>query len=941
MNHGLSTMPGALRRTAIAAALALGGILPATAAIVTLGDVNPNPGSGVVGILGVGNNAAGSVTVNGGSSLLMERLVLGGGPAGNGTMTVTGAGSKGTVTFGNNANNVDVGGAGAGSLQVLNGASFVYGDSSTACQLNCRIFVSNGAGSSGNVLVQGAGSSLSAVGGVFVGHASVFTMATAGYDYGQPGGASSGSVTVKDGATVSSSFLAVSQPGGGSAPTGAESTTGTVILDGVGSLWTLVRNAAQTGSQALLGAGSGRNTSGSVEVRNGAVMKLDGSSAPSLYSGINLAAVTAGSTTSNAHASLTVTGAGSRVEVDGGVGFLNVGRGNGASAALTVSDGGVITSSGTERGLTYLTIGNGGGTGSATISGTGSLVRLNGRNSATNTEPSAVLNAGAFLAVGTAAGGSGGHGTMTINNGGRLEVDTSALALTNANGQTGMYVGAFGGSTGQLTVSGPGSTLLISAGTGMTPYVGIGRDSGSGSLLISNGGVVEVSSLHTSVPNIGSNVYLPGDLNNFEIGRSVSAGATSGSVTVTGAGSKLLLSGNADGFIQVGRGANANGSLTIASGGQTRSNVVFIGTEAGNGVLNMDAGHMVIDGMLKGGPSAGSGGSLVVGRGGGTGVANIANGSTISISSSAPNPSLSIGGSGTAPGGTGTVNVSGGSTLTVDGPDATIVLGRAAANTGPAIGTLTLSGAGTSVSATGSNARVLMGRTANGTGTVTVGADAALSATALIGVAHDGTASTGGVGTLVVNGTATAAALKIGSNGLVGGNGVINADVTNQGVINPGNSPGKLMINGAFDNSDGKIVLEVQSLGNGQFAMDELVFSDWSKVFMGDGEIEFVFLGATDPTAFQDAGLFGLGSFFKQVDGNGNEAPLDDSLLALFTDTNFSASAAQFAITALSFNPLTGAFNATVGTAVPLPAPLLLMLLAFSLLALQRRRAAR
>jgi T5SS/PEP-CTERM-associated repeat protein len=944
MKHRTTKAP-ALRRSAVFAALALAGLLPATAAIVTLGDVTPDLSSGnATGTTVVGNGAAGSVTVNAGSTLTMERLVMGAGPNGNGSFTVSGAGSKGTVTFNTNAGNLDVGSAGSGSLSVLDGASFVYGGTGTPCQLNCRIFVSNAAGSTGMLGVTGAGSSLSTVGGIIVGQASMFTQAADGFSYGVPGGASSGSAVVLGGGSVSSSFLAVGVPGGGNARTGTESATGTVLLDGIGSVWNLVRNGAQTAGRALLSVGtvsnsggtSFGNTSGIVAIQNGAVMTLDGSSAPGEFSGVNIAAPAVGTVTSNVTGDLTVVGAGSRLQMQGGIGFLNIGRGVGTQATLTVADGGVITGNGTETGLIYMTVGNSGSTGSATISGSGSLVRLNGRNSATNSDPAAVLNSGAFLSVGR----GGGNGSLSISNGGRLEIDTSALALTNPDGQTGLYVGAFSGATGSLSVSGPGSTLLVSSGSGMTPYAAIGRDSGNGSLLISNGGVVEISSTHMSVPNPGSNLYLPGDLNSFEIGRSLSGAPTSGSVTVTGAGSKLLLSGNADAFIQVGQGAGGMGTLTIANGGQTRSSALFIGTASGSGVLNMNAGTVVIDGMLNGGPAAGFGGGLGVGRGGGTGVANISNGSTVTITSSADRASMGIGGSSTAPGGTGSVNLSGGSTLTVQSPNALVGVGAAGSSTQAGIGNLTLSGAGTSFAAVGSGARVLLGAGSNTIGTVTVGAGAALSSEGLIGVAHDGSASTAGIGTLVVNGTATAAQLMIGQNGLLAGNGVVNANVTNQGTIGPGMSPGKLTINGAFDNSGGKIVLEVQSLGNGQYALDELVFADWSQVVLGDGAIEFVFLGDTDPTAFQDAGLFGLGSFFRQLDGNGNEAPLDGSLLALFADASFSASAAQFAISSLGFDPLTGAFNATVAT-VPLPAPVLLTLLGLGLLAAQRRRQPR
>ena len=242
--------------------------------------------------------------------------------------------------------------------------------------------------------------------------------------------------------------------------------------------------------------------------------------------------------------------------------------------------------------------------------------------------------------------------------------------------------------------------------------------------------------------------------------------------------------------------------------------------------------------------------AAVVGRGGGVGTANVANGSTVTIISTAPQAFFAVGGTVTALGGIGTANVSGGSTVTVSSPDARINVGSNGSAGNFGIGTLILSGAGSSVTASGSNAMVLGGAGANTIGTLIVGSGAALTSSSLIGVAHNGTADTGGIGTLIVNGSATAPNIIIGTTGLLGGNGVVHGQVTNHGVVNPGNSPGRLTIDGAFDNSDGKIILEIKMLPNGSFIFDELVFGDPAHVTLGAGAIEFNFLDDTTPAPY-------------------------------------------------------------------------------------------
>jgi len=907
--------------------------LPAAAGIVVVGDVFENPSGGTVDVLAIGNSSTGSVDVSGGSSLTANHLFMGGTTNGVGSLTVSGTTSSTLVTFAN-GDSIGVGAQGTGYLSVLAGATFTYGGTGTPCQASCRVWVSNGAGSNGSLLVSGTGSSFSTVGGIVVGNASVFTQAVGGNDFGIPGGASSGSAQVDTGGTINSSFLSVAQPSAGGASTGAESSSGSAIVDGATSVWSLVRNAAQTGPQALLRVATGQKTSGVVEVRNAATVRLNGSLAADQYSGINVGTIASGTTSINGNGSIAVKGPGSRLEVNGGVGFMNVGRGNGMTGSVTVSDGGFVGGNGTETGLSYLTVGGGGGTGTTTVTGAGSLLRLNGRNSTTNIDPTSIPGAGAFLSVGRGAGGSAGHGTMNVTAGGSVVIDTSALELTNVDGQTGMYVGAFNGSTGAVNVTDPGSKLMITAGSGMAPYVGIGRDNGTGSLTVSGGGKVEVTSSHVSVPNAAN--YLPGDILIFDIGRRVASGDSApsiGTVTVTGAGSELALSGAVDSLLSIGRGNNATGTLSISYGGQVKTKAMLVGTEVGaTGVLNMNAGQLQIDGNLTGGPGAAFGSGLGVGRAGGVGTANIGNGSSVVISSTAPQASLSIGGTGAAPGGTGTMSITGGSTVSVTGPDAFVAVGRNSSATETGIGTLNIIGAGSSVAVNGVNAAVRIGAGSNTFGTVSVGAGASLSAGSLIGIAHDGSVDTGGVGALIVNGTASATDLIVGSAGLLSGNGVINANVTNYGVINPGNTPGRLTINGAFDSDLGKIILEVQSLGSGQFEFDEIVFGDPSQVNIGAAAIEFHFLGDTDPEAFEATGGFNIGAFLQLADGSGGLEPMEPSV---FAGVAFSASSSAYQITEFTYNPDTGGFTVT---AVPEPGTWALMFGGLLLIAGAARR---
>lgn len=71
-------------------------------------------------------------------------------------------------------------------------------------------------------------------------------------------------------------------------------------------------------------------------------------------------------------------------------------------------------------------------------------------------------------------------------------------------------------------------------------------------------------------------------------------------------------------------------------------------------------------------------------------------------------------------------------------------------------------------------------------------------------------------GSLLVNGTfTTGGGLTVFQNALLGGSGVINGNVLNNGIVAPGNSPGTLTINGNFtQSSSGRLQIEIASLSN-------------------------------------------------------------------------------------------------------------------------------
>lgn len=891
---------------------------PAGAGISSSGAVSPDPSSGTVaGRLSIGSGATGQVTVDGGHVLSALQLGLGDGGTGNGSLTLSGAGTRVNVTGVNSGGlgNFDLGSWGTGSVSVLAGASFEHGVNTADCVANCRIFIGNAAGSNGSLTVSGVGSSFSTLGRIIVANGSVFSVAANGFDYGTPGATTQGHVGIAAGGVMSAALLTVGSAGGGLARTGAEQSLGSLSVDGAGALLTLTRNSAFTGNIALLAIANGANATGVVDIKSGGIVRLDSNVAPTLFNGVNL-----GSGGPTANGTLRIDGAGSLLELSGGIGFINVGvNAAGSTGVMLITGGGRVAGTG-EAGLPFANIGRDGATGTLTVSGNdgagqASTLRLAGRNP--------VTDGGAFLNIGGLYNsGRPGSGTVNILGGGRIEIDTTSLLTNVPNARPGMYVGVGQGASGTLNIAGKSaltgaaSLLNITGGTGVTPYVGVGRDGATGNVTASGGGRWLISSTHASTTNAN------GDTIQLSIGdRSTGTdnpgpGASIGTVTVTGAGSEVALTGLSDRYLSVGSGNGAIGTLNVSNGGVARSLSMLVGTSAGStGAVNVNAARIELGGAVTSGPGAGTGGSFSVGRSGGTGTANFTNGAVLQIATATANASINAGGTNPAPGGIGTINVLSGSQLLVSGPGATLRVGGAGNVTAAGIGTLNIAGAGSGVYLAGAGARALIGAAADTIGTLTVGAGSTLSASDLIGVAHDGTSNTGGTGTLIVNGVAAAASIVNGTAGLIKGSGSLVGQVTNRGVINPGNSPGTLVIDGGFTNAaGGQLVLEVDGDGHGGFVTDQLVFTAASTVDLAGLNVEFRFLGATDPNAFKASGGFDADTFFKLRAANGQDGALAD---AAFGGVQFAASSPAYAISNFSFSAAGGATFA----AVPVPEP--------------------
>ncbi|HEX2474771.1 MAG TPA: hypothetical protein VHK01_08500, partial [Lacipirellulaceae bacterium] len=494
-------------------------------------------------------------------------------------------------------------------------------------------------------------------------------------------------------------------------------------------------------------------------------------------------------------------------------------------------------------------------------------------------------------------------GALTVGNAGNGTLNVTAAGFVK---NTAGMIADDAGSTGQVTVSGPGSTWDSSADV----HVG---NAGDGTLDISGGGTVFT----------GGNAYL---------GRQTDS---AGTATVSGSGSFWHLDGILTGMYI---GDAGNGTLEIRDGGRVVGNTFArLGKEIGSmGVVS-----------VSGTGSEWLGGTMYIGLHG-TGMVDVSEGGIIRAAVSLANENNSVGtinitGPGSLVAGQGaTVGNFGQGTLNItDGAGALFHLGTQIGSNGDAMGEVIVDGAGSSFNGgeelyvgtnTGSgllrvtqgahaasgHSFVGFGPTADGTVTVsgngsvwdmTVDGDLSVAVSgrgdlgmidggfvrcrnAVIGVNSgsngsvnvDGTGSrwtlvnmltvgSAGSGSLSVTngGVVEAATIVVGGPGEIIGDGQLNANVqnngeihgnfdivgnvTNSGRLSPGNSVGTIAIDGDYvQTTAGKLHIELESSSSYdriQIIGDAQLGGTLEVVTIGDFApavgAQFTFLTANDP----------------------------------------------------------------------------------------------
>lgn len=888
---------------ALAAALALWAP-PGQAGISTTGSIGFNPSAVSLGPgdtlaptinVSIGAGSPGSLLVDGASFLQLARLNFGTGGSGNGSGLLTGAGSRIELVgdgTGSQTQRLLVGDWGTGVLAVAAGATLDTSTQYSACLIQfhyCDSFIGAAAGDSATLNVTGAGSQVRIGSQLFVGHPGLGIQNLVGYTYGTPGATVTANVNVLAGAELKTDRAQIGTRQWDTSSTGYERSVSNVLISGAGSRWVSVGGETWNSvTGAVFNPGSGISTAldryavANIGIRDGGQMRIDG--VEGIFSYLNL-------TTGGGRTDMSLRGAGSSLLFTGDAGVLQVGRTLG-SASLEIREGA------TASGMFYLSVGRDASFGQLLVDGGGSEVSIDGTASA--------------AANGTAAAGSmdigrgGGTGVVTISNGGKILLQTKVARPSG----TALNIGRDANSSGTLNISGAGSTVLISAasvlpgggvGEALNPQMRVGRE-GSGQLNILAGGKLLLDGQAVSTPVASRSTSL------LIGGVSESANAGKGIALVSGAGSEIRLSGS-DRYIGVGHGPQSNGQLTVQDHGEVSSTSITIGRTGGVGVLKLDAGVLSLTGQQTGSNQAGA--NLSIGNGGGVGVAMIGNGSSLTISNmGSSGASLNLGGTSNFPLGDGSLTLSGASAIHVIAAPgmATMNLGRD--------GTAFARVRGASSIDLGDGS-LYIGRLSGSDGTLIVSENSTVNA-GWVGVGRNKTAGgsvDGGTGTFVLNNSVlNAPTVIIGTNGFLGGNGTINGTVTNYGIFSPGNSPGTMTINGAYSAAAGsRLIMEVESDGAGGFKTDQLVFGEGSLLDLSALKVEFRFLGATDPNAFQSSGGFDVDTFFRSR-GAGGDSDLAHNL---FATASFTAQAANYTISNFTFSADGGA----AFSAVPVPEP--------------------
>jgi T5SS/PEP-CTERM-associated repeat protein len=716
VSQGSSGVHQGRSAVAFAVALALGIACAdrAAADVTSSGDVSPAFAPGpVVDLTGqtlaIGNTPGGvgtigTVNVTAGGSLTAGQVQTGTGGVGTGFLNITGAGSV-LHLAGPSSPNVGfiVGQWGTGIVTVANGGLI-----DCASGLACFGLIGNAAGSTGTLAINGG--SATGLGPITVG------LGQTGPGFGTPGANTTATLSISNGGTLSSHGR--STVGSNSDPTGR--VTGNVTIDGAGSTWAIGRDFA-SGGQAALSLAPSANGFANVTLSNGASLSITGARADPIVDN-SLPVLQLGGT-AGATATMTV-GTGSSVRIGGDTGVLNVGGSNtstGGTGTLNITGGATVAGTG-PNGLVFVGIGRSNGTGTVNVSGAGSQLAAAGVGGQ-NTQ--GLDGVGALISVGSNAGG---NGTLNVTSGGSvLMSDNGQVAST---GTLGLRV-AGTGTTGNVSVAGVGSSIVVSSTSGSTAT--------TPSVFVGNGGNAQMT---------------------------ISDGAT---VSVLGAGERNFTVNNA---------ATGSGVLNMTNGAQIVASRFAVADNGGTGTATIDHSTINVDGVIffNGAPI---GAGVRVGRGvGAVGVLNLQNGAVINVNNSIDSASVIMGGTSSLAGGTGTLNMSGGSSINFTGTAASASL-----QVGGIDGTGFMTMAGSSTVNVGTTGSATVGSTAGSAGTLAVGGGSSITAN-VIGIGGNSDTAAGGNGTAVVSG-AGSALNAVGANAFVavGRGGTGSLSITDQGAI--------------------------------------------------------------------------------------------------------------------------------------------------------------
>jgi len=596
---------GSPNAATIGAAGAVAKTVTLGSAVGQSGTLNVTSGtlSGVT-TLTVGDFGTGAVNISSGGTVSAGSVYLAVDPAGSGTVTVSGAGSKLTPT----SLYVGMDAGAIGQVKIEDTASL------TSSLTVLGYFTGT---SSGTLTVTGATAS---TGALTVGERGIGVFNLNGGSTGTSGSVSIGSNATGNGtATISGADTTWATGGmniGGTGTgvltisAGAEVTTtqsnvalaplfvgGTATVTGGDSKWRITGNPAGS-SQAVTVIGNKANATGTLLVENGGTVEIAATASGTNGNNQQIRlGVSSGST-----GALTVTGAGSTFTTPYDIW---AGYNSGTTGQISVSAGGTLN--------TGFTVLGSSGAGNATVTGTGSVWTV------ANT-PFVPGSYAQGLWIGS---GASSAGTLTIANGGTVKIEATGHSLT---------LGGASGSQATLNIGAPALSPAVAPGT-----------LEANSVVFSTGATGTINFNHTANDYVFAvGIQGTGGTVNFLSGTTILAGGDDGSTTYPNSyTSSTTVSAGAT--AQFGNG----GTTGLISGGIANSGTVafklsgsssYGGVISGSGTVEQrGSGTLTLTGTnTYSGLTTITSGTLQLGNGGTTGMVagSIANNSHLTFNRS-------------------------------------------------------------------------------------------------------------------------------------------------------------------------------------------------------------------------------------------------------------------------------------------------------------------